>query len=167
MLPALTQQSYCHASSPRCCCLSGLLLMPFISSATAFQLGFLLCQLHTHMAPYLYTLTSTMPVAMATSRSRKGKKMATRPMIARGSCTQHFKRPVSLTASRRTIDLCVCYHVMGAAYDGLWACIAWLCPCWAAVLINVIPYSCFCRCLQMSIWENPGCSTSRYSSRGS
>jgi hypothetical protein len=35
---------------------------------------------------YLYTLVSTRPVAIAISRMPKGRKMASTPMMARGSC---------------------------------------------------------------------------------
>lgn len=35
---------------------------------------------------HLYTLTSTRPVAIATNSNKNGRKIAARPMIARGSC---------------------------------------------------------------------------------
>jgi len=59
-----------------------------------------------------------MPVAMATSRSRKGKKMATRPMIARGSLnglapfcsdleTQYLESYVPLAVGHLLLWLCI------------------------------------------------------------
>lgn len=97
-------------STTSCCCYGCLRLLSLLAllskqhcrhQQVQLLLG-LQAQWHCQLAVYLYTLVSIRPVAIAISSKPKGRKMATRPMMARGSCGHDSSRQTSVLIVKHT-----------------------------------------------------------------